>query len=106
MNEPKSPRDWLLARQARAEPQLDALRRDALPRSSKVWRTILAELFRPHRHLWQALACLWLGMAVFHLATRTSRPAQPTEAPSAAAVAQWFAQLKTHDTFAQIDRRP
>ena len=104
MNEPQSPRDWLLARNARATADLDALRRSALPHPSITWREFLGELFRPHRTAWRALALLWLTLAIVHFSRSPGAPPGPS-AP-ADAFAAWLHQLKSHETFAQIDHRP
>lgn len=104
-NEPKSPRDWLLARHAPATDRLDALRGAALPESRIGWREFLREVFGPQRHVWRALAVIWVGLVVFHFAT--SRPPPPRLSPPlSAAAAEWLHQLKTYDTLAQISRHP
>jgi hypothetical protein len=105
-DEPKSPRDWLLARHAAAAPQLNRRRRAALPAAPLTWHEALAALFRPHRIAWRTLAVIWLMMAIAHLAqTRASR--EPSHsAPPPEALAGWLRQLKTHEILAQTDRHP
>lgn len=106
MSDPRPPRDWLLARHARATTQLDALRRSALPAPDLTWREILAALFHPHRAAWRALVVAWLVMAtVYFVQTRTER-SSPHPRPSPDALADWLRQLQTHETLAQIDRHP
>ena len=102
----RTPRDWLLARHAAATPQLDTLRRAALPAPEITWREFLREIFRPNRLAWRSLAAAWLLLVLFHLThTRPARDPK-TVAPSPEAVALWLNQLKSHETFAQIDRQP
>ena len=102
----QTPRDWLLARHAAITPQLDTLRRAALPEPSLTWREFLREIFRPHRVAWRSLAAAWLLLALFSLTRHHSAPDPKATAPSPEAVALWLAQLQSHETFAQIDRRP
>ncbi len=101
MNDPKSPRDWLLSRHTTATPQLDTLRRAALPEPPLSFREVLGEIFRPHRNAWRALAAVWVALLAFHFATH--RPAlAPTLTPEAA-----ITQLKlltSHATLAQTFR--
>jgi hypothetical protein len=109
MTEPKTPRDWLLARHAPATPRLDNARnarRAALPAPDISWREFLGELLRPHRNVWRAFVLVWLGLLVFRL-TLGHAP-RPTFAhpPPPEAMAVWLAQLKSHETYAQIDRHP
>ena len=106
MNESRTPRDWLLARHAPANPGLDRIRRDALPTPSMTWRDFLRELFSPDRTAWRTLAIVWLGLIAMHFTL--GRLPRPTLAnpPPPDAVAAWLAQLKSNETLAQIDRRP
>lgn len=109
--DPQTPRDWLLARHASASPQLDALRRAALPNATSpaediTWREFLARIFRPHRLAWRALAAVWIALVALHLSQpRGSAPAdRSTLSPET--VATWFRQTKTHEALAQINRHP
>ena len=111
--DPKSPRDWLLARHAPATPRLDVLRGRALPDGGAApsprldsWRDLLRELFRPHLTAWRALALVWLGLIVFNFTFGRSPQPESTTPPPPEAVAAWLAQLKSNETFAQIDRHP
>ena len=63
----QSPRDWLLARHAEAEPELDALRRAALPKIRSGWRGIGRELFWRDRFVWVALAAVWVVISAVRL---------------------------------------
>jgi hypothetical protein len=106
-DQPKSPRDWLLARHAGATPRLDELRRAALPTltPSLTWREFFGELFRPHRLAWRTLAAVWIVLLVFHLALgRPSPSSKPTPAPAPEAMIAWFRQLQSHETLAHLDR--
>jgi hypothetical protein len=105
-DEPKSPRDWLLARHAAVAPQLDRLRRSALPSPSLTWREAFAALFRPHRTVWRALAVVWLAMAITHFAQTRVIRAPLHSPPPPEALAGWLRQLKTHELLAQTDRHP
>ena len=101
----KTPRDWLLTRRASAVPQLDLLRRRALPPRPTALRDILSEIFRPHRAAWRILAATWVALILFQLALgRQASPHRGSPPPSPEVVAAWFAQFKTNDSFAQIDR--
>lgn len=106
MNEPQTPRDWLLARHEIATPQLDALRRDLITSlaPSLTAREFFAELFRPHRAAWRALAAVWLVLAAFHFAQRRAAPTPRLPSPPPDAVATWLRQQKHHETLAQIYR--
>lgn len=102
MSDPKSPRDWLLARHAAAGPRLEAVRRRSLPEPARdVWH----ELFAPHRRIWQALACAWVLVLVFHYAGREAAPVAGADAPAPAAAAEWLKYLQSRDAFAQNDPR-
>ena len=103
---PKSPRDWLLARHTRASPQLDALCRAALPTPEITWREFLVELFRPHRRVWQTLAIVWVGLLALHFTFQRPTPSILVSPPGPEAVAVWLAQLKSNETFAQIGHHP
>jgi hypothetical protein len=105
-DEPKSPRDWLRARHASVAPQLDRLRRAALPAPTLTWREALAALFRPQRIAWRALVAVWIAMAIFQLAQTRTQHAPAHSAPSPEELAGWFRQLKTHEILAQIDHHP
>jgi len=104
MNDPKTPRELLLARHAHSTERLDALRRNVLSPTRSSLRDVLHELFHPHRIAWRVLAATWVALALFHLTTE--RPALPPSSPvpSAEAVAAWIAQFKSHETFVQVDR--
>jgi hypothetical protein len=106
MNESKSPRDWLLARHANAERQLDVLRRAALPVMSPGWRDVLRELFRPHRRAWQALAIVWTGVLAFHFTLGRPRSSAELNPPPPAAIDAWLKQMNSYDAIAQMDHRP
>lgn len=108
MNDPKTPRNWLLARHAPAQPQLDALRRAALPASAEdiTWREFLARLFRPHRVVWQALAAVWIALVAFQLSQPSTSHRATQPAVSAEAIAAWLRQSKTHEALAQISLHP
>ena len=103
MSDPKTPRDWLLSRHASATPQLDALRRSALPARALTWRDLPRELFGPQRHVWRLLTATWIVLAIFQL-TLGRAPSPRFPAPSPVAVAAWFAQLNSYETFVSIDR--
>jgi hypothetical protein len=100
-NDPQRPRDWLLARHAGQEAQLDALRRAALPAPALSWPEALREIFRPHRRLWQALGAAWLLMAVFHFTSSPGPRRVNPAGPPPEAVALWFAQFSSHETLAR-----
>lgn len=107
MNEPRSPRQWLLRRRAAQTASLDAVRQRALqslPATEMTWRELLAEVFRPHRKLWRLVAAAWVTVAALHL-TR-SRPPRETMplAPSPEASALWLNPIRSHEILAQIDR--
>jgi len=106
-DDPKCPRDWLLARHESSTPRLDATRGKVVaPLSTPTVREFLADFFRPHRLAWRLLAGVWFAIAVVHF-TRgrfESRPSHP--APSAEAFARWLGELKSHETLAQIDHHP
>jgi hypothetical protein len=108
MNDPQSTRDWLLARHASATPQLDALRRAALPRAAEEinWREFLARVFRPHRLAWRTLAAVWLVLAALHLAQQRAGSTAARSTTSSEAFATWLRQAKTHEALAQISRHP
>ena len=117
MSEPRTPRDWLLAKHTRADAKLDELRRDAvariaasaLPASDEVsltWREFLVELFRPNRTAWRALTAVWIALAVFQVARLAVRAPSTQPPPSAEAFTAWIGHLKSHEAFAQINRRP
>lgn len=117
MSDPKTPRDWLLARHASTDAQLDALRRATLAQLPAVatsdatavsltWREALGELVRPHRVVWRALAVVWIAMALLQFTRPDSRSPAALSPPSAEAFTAWLSQLKSHETFAQMDRRP
>ena len=104
MNESRTPRDLLLNRRATALPQLDALRRAALPALAFSWRQFTGELFRPHRHVWQVIACVWLGLLAWNFSfARAANPSAAVAPPPPEAVTAWLNQLKTHAPLAQID---
>jgi len=72
----QSPGRWLLERHAATVPELDALRRAALPEPRLSGREFLRELFLPSRPVWTAVAAAWI--AVFALnASQPSRPKPP-----------------------------
>lgn len=108
--ERQTPRDHLLARHATATPQLDALRRAALPAPASApalgWREVLRELFRPHRAAWCSLAATWVLLALFHFTHPRPVRDPAAVAPSPAALAAWLGQFSTHDTLAQVDPHP
>lgn len=108
MSEPKSPRDWLLARHAPAQPQLDALRRSALPAHLEdiSVREFLARLFRPQRRAWQTLALIWLALLALQFSQRSVDSHTGRASVSPEAFAAWLAQAKTHEALAQINRHP
>jgi hypothetical protein len=100
----KTPRDWLLDRHISVAAQIDALRRASLPAATPSPVGILREIFRPHRTAWRVLATAWLLLLVFRLTVGRPIPGPALPQPSPDAVAAWFAQLKSHETFAQTDR--
>lgn len=104
MNDPKTPRELLLARHAGATASLDLLRRNALPPTRSTLRDVFHELFHPHRTAWRVIAAAWVALALFHLTAE--RPALPpnSPAPSPEAVVAWLSQLKSHETVVQVDR--
>lgn len=106
MNEPTTPRDHLLNRHAVAGPQLDVLRRAVLPAPAFSWGEFATELFRPHRHVWQAIVCVWLGLLVWNFASARAHRSDPVAPPPPEAVAAWLAQFKAHAPLAQTDPRP
>mgnify|MGYP001550122860 FL=1 len=106
MNDPKTPRDWLLHRHEPATPQLSALRRDALPPAAFTWRDFLRELFQPQQTLWKALAAIWLGLVVFHLTAARPNKTDRSLTPSPEALAIWWTQVRSNETLARIVIRP
>ncbi len=111
MSDSKSPRDWLFARHASAQSQLDALRRAALtsatsPAADITWREFLARIFRPHRLAWRALAAVWIALVALHLSRPRGATAADRSTLSPEAVATWLRQAKTHEALAQINRLP
>ena len=108
MNDPKSPRDWLLARHTLAQRQLDGLRREALPATAEniSGRELLTRVFRPHRLAWQTLAAVWVALAVLHVVQQSTLPASRRPAVSPDAIAAWLRQSQTHEGLAQITHRP
>lgn len=106
MNDSRSPRQWLLTRNAHLAQELDERRRRALPSASMTWRELLHELVHPMRFVWSALAIVWVGLVVFRVIGSPPRPAHSEKRPSPAVLAAWIHQLKSHEAFAQIDRRP
>ena len=101
-----TPRDHLLSRHAAACPQLDALRLAVLPAPPFSWRQFAAELFRPHRHVWQVIAAVWLGLLAWNFSFARAHPTTPVATPPPEAVATWLAQFKAHAPLAQIDSHP
>ena len=91
----QTPREALLARHADAVPELDVLRRAALPQPSLNAVEFLCELFLPARFAWAALALVWLLLA----AVRLSTPSPSSPAPQS--LPQGFALCSTSN--AQID---
>ena len=112
MSEPKSPRDWLLARHAPATARLDALRRAALPvapdraRRDYPWRELLRAVFWPSRRTGFAVAGVWILLLAVHLATRRPAPVRPGAPVPAGSFAAWLARIQSHDTLARTDHRP
>jgi hypothetical protein len=106
MNDPKTPRDWLLHRHESANAQLSALRRDALPPAAFTWRDCLRELFQPQQTLWKTLTAIWLGLLAFQLFSPP--PAQPNLAfaKTPEALAAWSLQLTPNESLAQILKGP
>jgi hypothetical protein len=105
MNEPRSPRDWLLSLHADAVPQLDAVRFKALPPPSSRWQMLFHELFYPNRRVWQALALVWIGLAVMHYADMRAR--QPmVMLPQNLTIAPGALNPKFHESLVQLDTRP
>jgi hypothetical protein len=109
MNDPQSSRERLFRKHWEAMPRLDALRRacvNSLPRDVTTWSELVRALFAPNRFAWRALAAAWVAIAVFHFTLgRSARPAVENRI-SPEFAAEWFAQFKTNETFAQIDRHP
>ncbi len=106
MNEPITPRDHLLNRHAAARLQLDALRLAALPAPPFSWHQFAAELFRPHRHIWQLIGCVWLGLLAWNFTFARTHASAPVAPPPPEAIAAWLTQFKAHAPLAQIDPRP
>jgi hypothetical protein len=106
MNDPKTPRDWLLHRHEPVTPQLSSLRRDALPSPAFTWRDFLRELFQPQKTLWKSLTAIWLGLLAFHFFGPP--PAQPnlSFAKTPQALAVLSLQLNSNEALAQILNRP
>lgn len=103
-DDPRPPRDWLLARHAVQQSQLDALRRATLADQSTLsFAEALRALFLPHRRAWQALSLVWLLLLTAHLALRHTSPRASTLAPSPEAIAHWFPQFSSRETLAQTD---
>lgn len=103
MKPDRTPRDLLLSRHAGAEPQLNRLRRAALPAESpRAGASLLRELFFPHRTAWRALAAVWLGLAVFHFTLGRPRPPARPEI-SFADLEAWLNQSRNRETFAHPD---
>ncbi len=105
MNDPQSPRDWLLARHASVRPQLDALRRAELPRPGLTWREFTVQLFAPHRRLWQALALTWFALLVLRFVSPETAPSGPARPSVPAALVNWRDQSHLHDALAQTSPR-
>jgi hypothetical protein len=106
MNDPKTPRDWLLHRHESATPQLSALRREALPPAALTWRDFLRELFQPQQTLWKSLTAIWLGLLAFHLFGPPSAQPNLNFAKTPEMLALWSLQLTPNDTLAQILKGP
>lgn len=100
----KTSRDWLLDRHAQVSARLDGLRRASLPAPTPSLLAIITEIFRPHRTAWRMLAATWVLLLLFRLTVGRPIPGPATPQPSPDAVAAWFAQLKSHESFAQTDR--
>jgi hypothetical protein len=60
-------REWLLAREEKAAPALDAIRQSVVAPERATWLESVAELFRPDLRLWASLAVVWLVLAAAHL---------------------------------------
>ena len=101
-----TPRDLLLTRHAPKTATLDALRRAALPPPDLTWLDLLREIFTPHRTAWSALAAMWLLLAVFHLTHPVSTPPTGSPITSPATYTALLRDLKSYETFSQIDQNP
>jgi hypothetical protein len=97
----KTPRDWLLDRHRMEVPELNALRRAALPSPSS-WQN----LFGPHRRAWRLLAAVWVTLALFHFTIGRPPRSAKASSPSPAMLAAWMTQFGFHDSILQIDRLP
>ncbi len=101
----KTPRDWLLARHTAATPQLDALRRAALPSPAITWRVFVRELIQPNRAAWRTLAAVWFALVVFHFTIGRADAGRLPDPPPAV-FAAWLASLSTHELTLQTDSAP
>jgi hypothetical protein len=101
MSDPKLPRDWLLARHQSVVPQLEAIRRAALPATTTTWRGFIRELFHPHRKVWSALAIVWIALVIFHFSTAHPQPPRLANPPTSEEMATWLNQIKSNESFAQ-----
>jgi hypothetical protein len=97
----RTPREWLLARHADAEPMLDELRRAALPEARLSGLEFLRELFRPAWPAWATLAAVWIGLAVLDVSVPALSHPTPL-GPQYAAM--WATSNSQLDAFLQETR--